>query len=132
MSDYTEFFLNSSAAVKGYDLLQISHPNFSQVYYLVRNCRNGVTVTLETSASQAFQYYPLQMKGLGANNNLDQILSIQLGDLGDTLPTELDAVAAADGFLTKPVVVYRVYRSDDLSVPLYGPINLEIVNIAFT
>jgi hypothetical protein len=132
MSNYTEFFLNSSASVKAYDLLQISHPSFSQIYYLVRNCRNGVTVALETEASQFFKYYPLQMKGLGADNNLDQILRVQLGDLEDILPTELDAVNAANGFLTKPVVVYRVYRSDDLSAPLYGPITLEILNLAFT
>jgi len=113
-------------------LLEISHPNFTQTYYIVRNCPNGITVTLETSVSQLFQYYPVQIKGLAVNDTLDQVLEVQLGDLGMTLPKELSAIAAADGFQTKPTVIYRTYRSDDLTSPLLGPVNLEIINITFT
>lgn len=132
MSNYTEFFLKTSITVKQLDLLEISHPNFTQTYYIVRNSPNGVTVTLENSTTQFFQYYPLQIKGLAVNDTLDQVLEVQLGDLGTVLPKELSAIAAADGFQTKPTVIYRTYRSDDLAAPLIGPVNLEIINITFT
>jgi hypothetical protein len=128
---YSDFFLNSAANVKQLDLLEISHPNFTQTYRIVRNAANGVTVTLEDSSVHFFQYYPLQIKGIAANQTLDQVLQVQLGDLGTVLPRELDAVAAAGTFGTKPIVKYRTYRSDDLNAPMYGPIILEIINMPF-
>jgi len=131
MSDYSEFFLNTGSNVAELELLEISHPNFTQTYYIVRNAVNGVTVTLEDSSSREFSYYPLRVTPMSAGDDLDQVLKIQLGDLGEVLPQELDAVFAADGFATKPTLKYRTYRSDDLSAPLYGPITLEITNLAF-
>ena len=131
MSDYTEFFLNAGSNVVELELLEISHPNFSQTYRIVRNAVAGVTVTLEDSSSATFEYYPLQITPMGSGDDLDQALKIQLGDLGTLLPQELDAVSAAGGFGTKPVLKYRTYRSDDLTAPLYGPITLEISNLTF-
>lgn len=131
MSTYTAFFLNSQASIKQLDLLEISHPNFTQTYRIVRNSANGVTVTLEDASVRFFQYYPLQIKGIAANQTLDQVLQVQLGDLGTLLPKELDAIAAAGTFGTKPIVKYRTYRSDDLTAPMYGPVVLEITNIPF-
>ena len=104
MSEYSEFFLNAGSNVAELELIEISHPNFTQTYYLVRNAINGVTVTLEDASSQAFQYYPLQITALGSGNDLDQALRIQLGDLGEVLPAELAAVYAADGFGTRPTL----------------------------
>lgn len=131
MSEYSEFFLNSGSNVVELELLEISHPNFTKTYYIVRNAVAGVTVTLETAASQAFEYYPLQITPIGSGNDLDQVLRIQLGDLGGILPQELDAVSAGGGFATKPTLIYRTYRSDDLTAPLYGPITLEISALTF-
>lgn len=131
MSDYSEYFLNSSSSVVQLELLEISHPNFTQTYYVVRNSLQPVTVTLETSVDQEFEYYPLRITNLGARNDLDAGFRIDLGDLGEVLPIELDAVADADGFLTKPTIKYRTYRSDDLSEPLFGPLTLEITGISF-
>jgi len=62
---------------------------------------------------------------------LDQSFTFTLGDLGELLPKELDAVASANGFSEKPRVVYRTYRSDDLTKPLFGPILLEVESFAF-
>jgi hypothetical protein len=131
MSEYSEFFLNSGSNVAELELLEISHPSFSQTFYIVRNAVAGVTVTLEDASSQEFVYYPLQIQAIGSGDDLDQVLRIQLGDLGDLLPRELDAVSAAGTFGTKPTLIYRTYRSDDLSAPLYGPITLEISNLTF-
>jgi hypothetical protein len=131
MSDYSEFYLNSAAAVAQLDLLEISHPDFTQTYYVVRNATDGVTVTLEDLSSQAFEYYPLRIEPAGTRDNLDFGLSVTLGDLGEVLPVELDAIATASGYDTKPTVKYRTYRSDDLTAPLFGPIELEVTSFNF-
>ena len=131
MSTYSEFFLNSRSSVVQLELIEISHSKFSKVYRVVRNAVNGVTVTLETGATEVFDYYPLRIENNGARDDLDQSFNITLGDLGEVLPVELDRVASGDGFGEKPKVVYRTYRSDDLNRPLFGPILLEVESFAF-
>jgi hypothetical protein len=132
MSEYSEFFLNSGSNIVELELIEISHPNFTKTYYLVRNAIDGVTVTLEGGlGSKAFEYYPLQITPVGSGDDLDQVLKVQLGDLGELLPQELDAIFTANGFGIKPTLIYRTYRSDDLTAPLYGPLRFEINNISF-
>lgn len=126
MTDYAAFFLSSKSSVVQLETLEISHSDFTKTYRVVRNAVNGVTVTLENAATAEFTYYPLRIVGVGIRENLDFGLKIDLGDLGEVLPTELDAVAGADGYGEKPIVVYRTYRSDDLSAPLFGPLTLEV------
>lgn len=125
MSDYTEFFLKSRASVVQLELLEVSHPSWSQTYRIVRNAADGVTVTLETAVTAEFDYYPARVTSMGSRSDLDVAFRVDLGDLGDIIPLELDAVADDDAFATKPQVLYRTYRSDDLSAPLFGPLVLE-------
>jgi len=132
MPDYATFFLNSLSSVAQLELLEITHPDFTQDYFIVRNATNGVTVTLEDLSSQDFKYYPLKITSVGTRENLDFGVRVDLGDLGEVLPVELDAVAAAAGYGVKPVVKYRTYRSDDLTAPLYGPVTLEAGDFSFT
>lgn len=131
MSAYTEFFLNSKSSVVQLELIEISHSKFTKTYRVVRNAMQGVTVTLETGARATFDYYPLRIENNGSRDDLDQSFTITLGDLGEVLPTELDSVASQDGFGEKPRVVYRTYRSDDLTRPLFGPVILEVESFAF-
>jgi hypothetical protein len=98
----------------------------------VRNNVAGLTATLETGVTQTFEYYPLKISDTGVRDNLDQKISITLGDLGELIPTELDLVEAANTFDVNPVCTYRTYRSDDLSAPLFGPVVLQIVTLAMT
>lgn len=129
MSALTQYYLTSQASVVQLECLEISHPNFSQTYRLVRNNVAGVTVTHEDATSHAYTYYPMQITSNGAKDNLDASLQIAWGDLGDTLPAEIDAIATANNFAVKPVVKYRTYRSDDLTAPIFGPLTLEIKQI---
>lgn len=129
---YTEFFLATPSAVVMLDLIDISHPSFTQPYYTVRNAARGVTVVLETDVAREYQFYPLKVEPLGFRDNLDQGFSITVGDTGDTLPTELDRIFADDAFDVYPTFVYRAYRSDDLTQPLYGPVNLVIEKMTMT
>jgi len=126
MSAYTEFFLNSKASIVQLDCLEISHPDFTQTWYLVRNATGGVTVTHEDSSSHAYVFCPMKTELTGPRDDLDNILRVTLGDLGEIIPTELDAIRTADSFEIMPTVKYRTYRSDVLTAPLFGPIILEV------
>lgn len=131
MTNYYDYFLNSNSSVIHMDLLEISHSAFTQVYRVVRNMVSGVTVTLEDASEEFFQYYPLKVTPLSSNDDLDQAVKITLGDLGEILPKELDRVSNDLNFTEKPVVKYRVYRSDDLTQPLVGPMLLEVQTFNF-
>lgn len=132
MSAYSDFFLNSKSNVVQLELLSISHPAFSKTYRVVRNAVNGVTVTHEDNSVFDYEYYPCKIKPHGARDDLDHYLEITFGDLGEILPVEMDAVMAYPGGLQiKPTVKYRVYRSDQLTAPLYGPLILEVASFSF-
>lgn len=131
MSRYSEFFLNSKSSIVQLELVEVSHPYFTQTYRKVRNSLQPVTVTLETGSTATFDYYPLKITSMGARTDLESGFRIDLGDLGEILPKELDAVAINDAFEVKPTVIYRAYRSDDLSAPIFGPIKLEATTFSF-
>lgn len=132
MSRYAEFFLNTSSKVVQLELLEISHPAFSRTYRIVRNAVAGATVTLTDGEGEAtFEYYPLRITPLSSQDDLDQAIRVDLGDLGETLPAELDAVFAADALDTVPTVRYWAYRSDDLTAPLVGPLTFEVRSLSF-
>ncbi len=95
-------------------------------FKIVRNAVDGVTVTLEDLSVQTFDYYPLRIVATETREDLDFSLQVELGDLGEILPKEIDAISSASGFSTKPIVKYRVYRSDDLTAPLVGPYLMEV------
>lgn len=131
MSRFTDYFLNSRSDAVQLELFELTHPAFTQAYRVVRNARDGVVVDLSpTELAVPFDYYPAQIRALGANDDLEAAMQIDFGDLGEVLPLELDAVEAAGAFLIKPVLRYWAFRSDDLSEPIYGPILLEVTNIA--
>jgi hypothetical protein len=130
MPDYTGFFLNSKRNVIAFETLEISHPNFSQTFYLVRNKRPTLSATLEGDEDPTvFQFVPMRLRLPEKSRPLDQSIEIQLGDLGEILPAEIDAVKAADAMQTRPLLKYRAFRSDDLSAPMRGPITLAIHDV---
>lgn len=131
MSDYAAYFLNSPASAVPLDTLEISHPNFSEVYRLVRNAEQGLTARLETGELADFDYRPIRIRNLGSTDDLEQAMRIDLGDLGEIVPFELDRVAEMNGWAVKPTVIYRLYRSDDLEAPLLGPVKLEAGAFSF-
>lgn len=128
---YAEFFLNSPSSTVQLELLELSHPNFTKTYRIVRNAVNGITVTLEDSSSATFSYYPVRIEADTTRETLDQAFNISIGDVGEVLPIEMDSVSQNDGFATKPTLIYRTYRSDDLTAPLFGPLNLEVDDFTF-
>lgn len=131
MSAYSEFFLSSSSRTVQLECIEISHPDFTKVYRIVRNATKGITARYEDGIVYAHDYYPLSVVSMGNRGDLDQGFRITFGDLGEVLPTELDEVTSADGFSIKPVVKYRTFRSDDLNTVLFGPLTLEVSTFSF-
>lgn len=132
MTAYTEFFLNSRKDVAQLELLEITHPNFTKPYRIVRNCRDGVTVDLSpTELGIFFEFWPAKFTGKAARTDLDYSITIDLGDVGEVIPTEVDAVAQQSGFSNKIELRYWVFRSDDLTAPIFGPIRLEGSSLSF-
>ena len=129
-TDYTDFFLNTEPTVYRIETLEISHSDFTQTYYIQYSRPGSVTLTLEGGGGdQSFTYFPLRIRPNGSSNDLDSGISIQIGDLGQTIPDEIAEVRAQDGLGEKPLVKYRVYRSDDTSAPAYGPLTFEITGV---
>lgn len=126
MSQYTEFFLNSNSSVVQLECLEIKHSSFSQTYRIVRNASLGVTVKHEDDVEYDYIYYPARLALTGPRDDLEHILKVELGDLGDIVPSEIDNIKEDKTFSELPEVIYRIYRSDDLENVLYGPLFLEI------
>jgi len=130
-STYGRYLLGSPADIAQLETIEISHSNFAATHYFVRNHTEGVTVTLENGNTQAFSYLPMKITEKGTGNDLDFGLLIEFGDLGELLPIDFDAVVTANGLFTEPTLIYRTYRSDDLTIPMVGPIQLSIKSFSF-
>jgi hypothetical protein len=121
--------------------VELIHPNFSSTYRFQRQSKATIKVTYEDDSGPFnYQYLPMQIKTLGASSSLDQQMEITIGDVGSILPTEISLIAAANGFQTKPTLVYREYRSDEFTMidgdpvyfgPMFGPFTLEVNALAF-
>lgn len=122
------YFLNSKSNVGQLDCIELSHPSFDRTYYLVKNHLKGFNATLENGNTVFFEYVPMQVSLGTVKDNLDQTIDITLGDLGEIVAKELRKLRRIKGKLEKPKFVYRTYRSDDFSRPLYGPIKLSVVD----
>lgn len=133
VADYAAFFLATQSSIVQLELLEISHPSFSQTYRLVRNAINGITVTHESppGGSFVYTYTPMRISSLGSANDMDQAIKIEIGDLGEIVPAELDRVSADNKFTTKPIITYRTYSSFDLTAPLFGPLTLSVDRFTF-
>lgn len=130
---YIDYFLKARSDVGQLDTIQLSHPNFTKDYYLVRNHLKGFTATLEDGVTlKFFEYVPMQIGKGSVKDDLDQTIDITLGDVREILSMELQNVKANNGFSIKPTLVYRTYRTDDLSRPLFGPVILEVADFQFT
>lgn len=125
-----DFYLTAPRSVRRLELLELSHPNFTQTYRLVRNARRGVTATVD-GAPRAFAWYPLNVVQDSSSDDLGQGLTMDFGDLGEVLPKEMDAVAAANGMDVRPKLRYWQFRSDDMAAALLGPFEYEVRSISF-
>jgi hypothetical protein len=127
----SEFFFNSRPSIIYLEGLEIIHANFSQTYRLIRNSAKTLSLTHE-GAVGPFDYVfaPIAIKPLGSNTDLDQEIEVTLGDVGQIIAAELKRVSDANQMMVKPIVKYRVWRSDDLTDPLlFATLQIDAVSL---
>lgn len=129
---YIDYFLKTDSNVGQLDTLEISHPSFTQTYFLVRNHLKGFTATLEDGRTVNFQYVPMQIGKSSVKDDLDQTIDITLGDVGELIGSEIDNVERDNTYSIKPVVTYRTFQSNILNKPLFGPFKLKVTDFQFT
>lgn len=123
---WIDYFFGAPRGAARLQTVVISQPDFSKVWSLQSNCREGFWARLETGEQMFFQYVPMLLKPLEDRGSLDFGMSITVGDLGEILPDEIQRARAAGTLRTSPpTVVYRSYRSDNLDRPMLGPITLR-------
>ena len=133
MTTLNDFYLGARYSVTLWETLEVSHPSFSQAYRVVANNTAGISAApAEGEARVDFEYYPIQFSPSRTQDDLDYAIQVVFADLGQVLPTELERVANAGTFEIKPRAIYRGYRSDNLDVPIIGPLNLEVLNMTYT
>lgn len=129
--ELADLLINRPRGVASLEVMEISHPSFTQTYYLLKNyVRNGeIDIKLETGATVTARYVPSKIQWASSKTNMDQVFNITIQDLNDIIQAEESRVALSDD---SPVVCrLRAYRSDDLTKPGDGPIDLEVTNIDY-
>ena len=117
MSDLDKFYLDATPSVVMLELIEISHPLWPQPLRYVTNHADGVTVKHEDGLVYNYEFMPVQINKGANSDDLDQTLSITVGDLGQVVPQLLKIIRDADNF-ERPSVVYRAYSSNHLDSPL--------------
>lgn len=130
-NEYLSFFLQSQSNVVRLECIEIIHSAFSKTFRIVRNAVNGVRVRHENGVWYNYEYYPLRLKMKAMSSDLDFGMNVDLGDLGDMVPRELQRIVAAGKIRTKPQVIYRSYRSDVLNKVLEGPYKMDAKTISY-
>lgn len=115
--EYIDYFLNRSGAVHEIECIEVSHPDFSQTYYVQSYDEDGLDLTHD-GATHHYIYAPLRIDRANTSDDLDQKINITLGDLGEQISRDLKKIKAGSNAHIKPQVRYRLYRSDNLSKPL--------------
>ena len=128
---YINFFSNAGRDEIMVQTIELSHPNFSQTYALQNVSYSPITVTTE-SGSLVCQPCPMDIKRLNSSADLEQNLSVTIGDVGTIISEEILRVMKADGNLTKPTCKYRAYSSKDLATIVLGTFVLEVQDITPT
>lgn len=124
-----EYFLRGDPGVIRMQLVEVSHPAWENTYRYVQNIADGVTVTHEDGAVLDYAYSPIIIKKSKTDDNLDQSITVTVGDLGEQIPLDMDRLRESDEFrAVKPTLNYREYLSDNLSEPLLTIEKLEVTD----
>lgn len=130
-----EYFFSASRSVSRIEGLAISHPSFSMDRFIVRNPNPWMQRQVlghGDGTVQEYEYLPLRLKPKDSRGDLDFGMRVDLGDLGEIIPDELQRVIDAGTSHIRPTVIYRAWRSDKLNAPMIGPIVMQADEITRT
>jgi len=131
MPDYTSFFLNSSSGVVPLECVEISHPDFTEPFRFVKNDTEGVTVKHESAGPDIqYDYQAMSIQRSTVTNDLDQKLSLTIGDVEDELIKSVVSARRGTNWKVRPTVKWRLYRDDDLTTPMVSLQTLEVASMS--
>nr|DAO81140.1 MAG TPA: protein of unknown function (DUF1833) [Caudoviricetes sp.] len=117
MNNYKDFFLTSNANILIYECIEISHSGFSEVYRFTRNSTEGIIVS-QNGAPIEYRYCPCQVDLAGSAKNLSQEVNLTFASkILEGLAKDLNTIRENNGFVEKPIMTHRLYRSDALDAP---------------
>lgn len=125
-----KFYLGGLREQALLEFFEIKHSALSQVWRITKNYPDGVTIRHEDGRSYNYEYWPAAVSFDGRKVDLDSGLRLDLGDLGELMPKEIDRIIRADSLGEKPLLLYRIYSGDNLDEPLSGPITYEIHSVS--
>jgi len=108
--------------------VEVSHPAWSKVYRLVQNHADGITVQHENTFSYDYEYVPLTIQRGTNSDDLDQEITIGVGDLGEDFPDELKRARDSQYSDIRPMLNYREYNLSDLTKPQVTILGLEVTD----
>ena len=126
MSNQLEEYLFATQPAYLIECIEIKHSLWATPLRYVTNMADGVSVGHDSSYFN-YEYVPLQIDKGSSSDDLDQSLSITIGDLGDIVPDLIDQILDA-GSTERPQVTYRAYSSLDLFTPILVIDNLEVTD----
>ena len=125
MPDYN-FYLAGDPNDLRVKCIEISHPAWLKTWRIAQNHADGVTVKHEDGTSHAYEYVPLAVQFGTSTDDLDQEITIGVGDLGVDMPLELDRINDSSIYAhDRPTLNYREYMLSDLNTPLATILNLK-------
>lgn len=111
INDIKDVHLDCSPSIAVLETLEVSHSEWSNPIRIVTNHADGVDAMLETGEVVHFEFAPLLINTGTTSDDLDQSLSITLGDLGEIVPPLIKQIRASDSD-EHPQVVNRQYAYD--------------------
>lgn len=120
---YEDFIFGPESAFV-VECLEISHSLWPQPIRYVTNVADGVTVT-QDGLQVRYEYAVIKIERGSVSNDLDQKITITVGDLGQVVPELLDLIIAENS-LELPKVKYSLFSSNDYENPILQIDHLEV------
>lgn len=126
IDDIKDYHLDSASSIALLETIEIKHSLWHEPLRYVTNHSGGIATTLEDDSSALFEYMPLLIKRGNTSDDLDQSLSITVGDLGQVVPPLIKLIRDADSD-EKPEVIYRTYAFDVKTMALVKEKPLDVI-----
>lgn len=126
INDIKDFHLDSAPSVALLETIEVNHSLWPEPIRIVTNHTDGVEVTLENDELAFFDFAPLLINRGSTSDDLDQSLSITLGDLGEIVPPLLKIIRDAESD-EQPQVIYRAFAFDVVSMSLVKNKPIDII-----
>lgn len=120
--EYRRFLASAVFAEREFRTIEIHHTDFSETLRFVRDYEDQ-TLTLEPTAPRnpstavLFTALSMNIKEPGETQDVDQVLKVDLGAIGNEVQDQIDQITTSETF-TPIEVIYRKYYSGDISEPV--------------